>query len=137
MTVQTSGLSRWTRSRDDIITRALRIIGELGTGETAISTRITECAGVLNDMVQSWNADGMPLWKVTTAADITYTATNTYTIGVGQTVNQTAPLKILQAWNRDNSTASTPRDSPIIIVPKMDYDLLGSKKSTGRPNQLH
>ena len=129
-----SGRTNWTHNRDDIITRALRICGAVGQGETAAANAITEGAMALNDLVKEYQTDGMPLWKINQASFV-YTATNTYTIGVGQTWNTAAPLKILQAFNRD-TTVSPNTDSPILIVPYQDYLYLGAKTSTGQPSQL-
>ncbi len=132
----TSGATLWSANRDLIIGRALRLCGAIGQGETASAAAVTEAAEALNDLTKELQADGMPLWKIRTYTAFSYTATTTYNIGIGSTVNQTAPLKILQAFNR--RTDVTPnQDSPIVIVPKMDYELLGIKQSTGRPNQLY
>jgi hypothetical protein len=130
-----SALSNYTVSRDDIIARALRICGAVGQGETPTANAVTEGAAALNALVKEYQTDGMPLWKITQLTGITYTATNSYTIGISQTVNQTAPLKVLQAFNRDTSV--TPNtDQPVLIVPYQDYLYLGSKTSTGHPSQL-
>lgn len=132
----TSGTTNWTVQRDDIITRALRICGVLGQGETASTAAITEGATALNALVKEYQTDGMPLWKIVQYTGITYTATNTYTIGIGQTVNQVAPLKVLQAFNRDTSV--TPNtDTPMLIITLQDYLYLGQKNSTGTPTQFY
>jgi hypothetical protein len=130
-----SGTTNYTVQRDDIITRALRICGAIGQGETPTANAITEGATALNALVKEYQADGMPLWKINQLTGITYTATNSYVIGKSQTVNQTAPLKVLQAFNR-NITVSPNTDQPVLIVPYQDYLYLGSKSSTGRPSQL-
>jgi hypothetical protein len=135
MAATASGTSNWSHNRDDMIARALRVCGAIGQGETPTANAITEGAMALNDLVKARQADGMPLWKIRQASAITYTATNTYSIGVGQTSNQVAPLKVLQAFNRDNSV--TPNtDSPILIVTYQDYLYLGAKTSSGTPSQL-
>jgi hypothetical protein len=96
---------------------------------------VTEAATALNALVKEYQADGMPLWKISQLTAISYTATNSYTIGKSQTVNQTAPLKVLQAFNR-NDLVTPKTDQPVLIVPYQDYLYLGSKSSTGRPSQL-
>ncbi len=133
--VATSGATLWSTNRDAIIARALRICGAIGQGETPSAAAITEGAEALNDITKEYQADGMPLWKIKVYTAFAYTATTTYNIGTGSTVNQVAPLKILQAYNR-NTLADPDQDTPILVVPRMDYEYLGIKQATGRPNQL-
>jgi hypothetical protein len=131
-----SGTTNWTLQRDDIITRALRICGVVGEGEVASASQITEGASALNALVKEYQTDGMPLWKIVQYTGFAYTATTSYPIGIGATVNQVAPLKVLQAFNRDSSV--TPNtDQPMLIVTLQDYLYLGSKQSTGRPTQFY
>ncbi len=133
--VATSGTTLWSTNRDAIITRALRIIGAAGQGDTAYTASITEGAEALNDMVKAWEADGMPLWKVRQQGPFTLTATNSFQIGTGSTFSAPAPLKILQAWLKDTSV--TPNtDTPLLIVTDQDYQYLNAKTSTGQPSQL-
>lgn len=58
-----SGSYDWTATRDDIITRAARILGQLGRGETASASQLSEGASVLNAMVKEWQNRGVLLWK--------------------------------------------------------------------------
>jgi len=122
----TSGLYALSTTRDGIITRALRIIGAIGQGETPTSTAITEGAEALNDLVKEWQVDGMPLWAITQFE-------LKYTTGVAQYPIANSPLKVFQAWNH-NSTSNT--DSPVIIITRQEYQILGQKESQGQPSQL-
>jgi hypothetical protein len=131
----TSGSTNYTTSRDNVITRALRIIGAIGQGETPSSTQLSEGAQALNDLVKEWNADGMQLWKYVSSSAITYVSGQAnYTIGTGAAVNQVAPLKIVQAFNRNISSSN---DSPIVLLTRQEYNMMGNKASTGVPNQLY
>lgn len=126
-----------TTNRDGIITRALRIIGAIGQGETPNATAITEAAEALNDLVKEWEADGMAVWALRTYGPMTFVAsTNTYTVGVGATGladTRGAPLKVYQAWIRD--TQNSPNtDSPANLITREAYNLMGSKSSTGTPS---
>lgn len=133
MGVSTS--TNYSITRDDIIKRALRIIGAIGQGETPPTDAVTEAAVALNQLVKEWNADGMQLWKQATSSAITMVASTTsYSIGTGATVNQRAPLKVLQAYLR-NTTTNT--DTPLLIITKQEYDMLSVKSQTGRPSQLY
>lgn len=131
-----SGSYNYSATRDDIIKRALRIIGAIGQGETPTSTQFTECSQALNDLVKEWQGDGMQMWRYLLSSAITYVANQkAYTIGVSATgSNQTAPLKILQAFNRNTTTNA---DQPILLLTQQEYRMLGNKTSTGTPNQLY
>lgn len=130
----TSASYNYTTTRDGIITRALRIVGAIGQGETPTSTAISEGAEALNDLVKEWEADGMPLWCVRTYSFVPTAATNTYNIGVGQVsphINAVAPLKVIQAWNRTSNL-----DTPILIITRHEYTMLGAKSTPGNPTQF-
>jgi hypothetical protein len=79
----------------------------------------------------------MPLWAVNTATigfDTTGLDTTAGTlIGVGQTINQVAPLRIIQAIRRDNSDATNPIDVPLEIYTNDYYQSLSMKASEGTP----
>src|SRR6266568_5135835 len=129
----TSASTNYSSTRDLIITRALRICHEIGQGETANTTQLTESAQALNDLTKEWNAThGMPLWKIKTYTTFTLVAgTTSYTIGSGATINQVAPLKLLHAYLHDTSVSAAPRDIPLVLITKNQYDMLGDKTSQG------
>ncbi len=131
-----SGNTNYSATRDSIITRALRVIGAIGQGETPSTVALTEASQALNDLVKEWQADGMQLWKYNTSSGIVYIAAQTaYAIGTGAAgSNQVAPLKIVQAFNRNNTTNL---DQPILLITEHDYQMLGNKTSPGTPNQLY
>lgn len=129
----TSGSYNWNDNRDAIITRALRICGGIGTGETPDSTAVTEASGILNDIVKEWNADGMPLWAIREYTVPLTAATATYNIGVGATVSAPSPLKVIQGWIRITASST---DSPLLIITRNDYNLMGNKTTQGVPNQI-
>jgi hypothetical protein len=131
----TSASTNYTVTRDDVIKRALRIIGAIGQGETPPTDAVTEAAVALNQIVKEWNADGMQLWKYLTTTTLTLVSgTRSYNIGVGATFNMTAPLKITQAWLRNTAQVT---DTPINLITRQEYDMLSSKGQLGRPNQLY
>jgi hypothetical protein len=131
----TSGSSNFTETRDSIITRALRICGALGQGETASTTEITEASQAMNDIIKALQADGMQLWHRTTISFSPTAGDSSYLIGTGSVIAQTAPLKVYNAWNRNVTTSF---DTPMIVVTKQEYDMFSDKvASTGVPNVLH
>lgn len=126
----TSGNLNYARTRDNIILRALRLIGAIGSGETAAqnATAVTEAAEALNVLCLEWQADGMPLWAIREYVIRLFASVATYTIADG-------PLKVLQAWRRDSSTTPNP-DTPLLLITRDEYNCLSAKGSTGTPSQV-
>jgi hypothetical protein len=122
----TSGSYTYSTNRDAIITRALRIIGAIGQGETPSATAITEGAEALNDVVKEWEADGMPLWALTTYKVRPTSGVATYTLSDG-------PLRIIHGWTHDSSSDS---DTDLVLLTRQEYQGLGSKLSSGPPSQF-
>jgi len=123
----TSGSYDYTQTRDDIIKRALRLVGALAQGETPTTDQVTEAAVALNGLVKAWQADGMPLWAIKEVTVPFVLDTSSYSL------SSPRPLKVLQAWNRN--TASDV-DIPMRIVTKDEYNRLGNKTSAGNPIQV-
>ncbi len=130
----TSGSTDFSVSRDDIIKRALRILGVLAQGETPKTDQTTEAAVALNGLVKAWEADGMPLWAIKSFSVPLTSGISTYQIGVGKTVNTPKPLKVIQAFNHN---VSSNVDVPIRIITRQEYNILGNKTSTGNPIQVY
>jgi hypothetical protein len=129
----TSGTTHYTETRDQIISRALRIVGGLGQGETPTTTQITESAFALNDLAKELEADGMPLWKQKTLSFPLVVGTSVYTIGSsGQTITAVAPIRMVQAWVVNSSNYSR----PVNIITRSQYDILGDKTASGIVNQV-
>lgn len=63
-----SGSSDFSRTRDQIIRRSLRLIGVLKSGETPGAQVVTDAAEALNAMVKRWNKKpGLHVWAVAEA----------------------------------------------------------------------
>ncbi len=130
----TSATQTTNRTRDQIITRALRICNAIGQGETPSSTAVTEAADALNALCQEWNADGMPLWQHVQYSLLPISGTATYSIYTGSAdLNSAAPLRVYQAWFHNTSTDV---DSPIMLITRQEYNLIGDKTAAGFPNQF-
>lgn len=126
--MSTSGSTDYTQTRDDIIKRALRLIGALAQGESPTTDQVTEAAVALNGLVKAWEADGMPLWAIKERTIPLVTNTNTYTLDTPK------PLKVLQAWYR-NTTSNV--DVPMRVITRDEYNRLGNKSSAGTPIQVY
>jgi len=124
----TSGSTDYSQTRDDIIKRALRLIGALAQGESPTTDQVTEAAVALNGLVKAWEADGMPLWAIKERTITLQANTNTYTL------NTPKPLKVIQAWYR-NTTSNV--DVPMRVITRDEYNRLGNKYSAGTPIQVY
>jgi len=124
----------YTVTRDDIIKRALRLIGVVAQGETPTATQVTEASVALNGLVLAWQSDGMPLWAIKKHSLPLVAGQYEYEMGATSTdVVIPKPLKVLQAWYH-NSTSNV--DVPMRIVTEQQYNMLGNKTITGLPIQL-
>ena len=120
-------------NRDEVIKGALRTLGVISQGQTPDTDQINDCAEALNILVKAWEADGLPLWAIKQTS-FPMTSTASYRIGTGQTVDTAKPLKIYNAWTRDNTSNV---DIPMYNMSQQQYDTLGNKQSTGTPTQYY
>jgi hypothetical protein len=129
----TSNSTDWSLNRDQVIKGALRKLAVLPSGGTPTTNQINDASDALNALVKAFQADGMPLWKVGTYTFTVTSGTSSYTIGVGQTLNNPKPLKVIQA----SYTTSGGVPVPMEVVNRYDYmDLPISATVTGQPITL-
>lgn len=126
--MSTSGTTDFSLTRDDIIKRALRLIGVIAQGETPTTDQVTEASVALNSLVKAWQADGMPLWAI---KELPVPVVNGQAL---YTLSSPKPLKVLEARNHDSVSNV---DIPMRILTKAEYNLLGNKTSTGNPIQIY
>lgn len=128
----TSGVTTWQLTQDDIIQAALRKLEVIGDGVTSSATQTANALSALNAMLKLFAAKGMPLWAISEYT-FSLTATHNYSIGIGQTLNTPAPLKIIQATLIDTVGGT---GIPLNIYTHYDYNLLTNTSSTGTPIAL-
>jgi len=63
----TSGSTDYNPSRDDIIKRALRILGVIEGGESPSASDQADAVEALQGLVKAWMATGFRLWKIAEA----------------------------------------------------------------------
>jgi len=138
--------STYTVTRDQIISLALRKLGVLEIGATPDADTVSNASMSLNLLVKQMSTEGLKLWKVSELI-VPLTANKTmYTLGgsgsdlmydsLAPTVPITdKPLKAIQGFYRNKQT--TPYiDTPVLLVSKQEYNILGSKFSTGTANTI-
>jgi hypothetical protein len=130
----TSGTADFSVTRDEIIKRALRLLGVIAQGQTPSAIMIEEAASALNGLVKAWMADGMPLWAMKQAALTMVDGQKAYTIKIGGDLSIYKPLKVYQAWLHNNDTNI---DVPMRILTRQEYNILGNKETQGMPIQVY
>jgi hypothetical protein len=124
----TSGSYDFTVNRNELIAGALRLCGVIAQGETPTTSQYSEASTFLNSMVKAWEAEGMPIWAITTTTLTPVAGQTAYTL------NNPKLLKCIQAWNRNTSSLV---DIPMRIITRQEYNILGNKSTTGNPIQLY
>jgi hypothetical protein len=135
----TSNSYSYTTTRDQIISAAFRKIGVLGDYESIDSQRLNAGISALNPMIKAYHSQGMPLWTITEQIIPMsfWTTAVSVSIGPGQAVNQSfAPLKIIQAFRRDDITPTAPTDVDLLIETRQNYSTRSNKLSRGTPTSL-
>ena len=138
--------STYTVTRDQIITLALRKLGVLELGETPDTDTIDNATMSLNLLIKQLSTEGLKLWKISELIVPLTISQTSYVLGgststlmydsLAPTVAITdKPLKVVQGFYRN--TQVTPYiDTPVLLVSKQEYNVLGSKFSTGTANTI-
>lgn len=132
--MSTSNSTDWTLNRDQVITSALRKLSVLPSGGTPTSAQISDATDALQALVKAFQADGMPVWKMSTQTFTVTSGVSSYTVGPSQTVNCPKPLRIVSA----TYTPSGGNNAPMNIYTQYDYSHLPSTSGTsGLPVDLY
>lgn len=135
--MSTSGTTSFALTRDDIINYALRKIGRLDLGSTPDTDTVTNAATALDMMIKSWITRGIKLWTITELTLPLVASQTKYVIGpTGANLVTDKPMRLKQAWLRD-ITVTPNTDIPLNIISQYDYNVFGSKFSTGTPNSAY
>lgn len=82
----------------DLITTAMRKLGVLAAGETPSADEANTGLQALNDVIETWNVEGMALVGSLPSTYTTTPGVNTYTVGVGGLWNGQRPAEIQSAY---------------------------------------
>jgi hypothetical protein len=91
---------------NDLITRAMKTLGVLASGETPTSDEVDDGLTVLNNMVDTWATQRLTIYTTTRNVFDLSASTQEYTIGTGGTFNIVRPLWISAASIIIDKTAS-------------------------------
>lgn len=139
--------TNFTVTRDQIISSALRKLGVIELGDTPDATTIQNASLVLNLLIKQMATTGLRLWTINeyvmpyivnktmytiggTPCDYYYNSLDPLKVPVTD-----KPLKVIQAFLR-NTSVSPEVDIPMQLISKQEYNILGSKFSTGTTNTV-
>ena len=134
----TSGTTTFSVTRNDIITSALRVLGVIEIGSQPDAATIENASLVLNMMMKDWQTDGIKLWTITEYTLPLIQNKTTYNIGSDSSNDlvKDKPLRLIQSFLR-NDSVSPAIDIPMTIISQQEYNILGSKYSTGMTNSVY
>lgn len=113
-------------SATQLISRALRIAGVLGSRETADSDQASDGLESLNDMLASWGIKRSYIYTIKLETFSLVSGTDSYTIGSGGTFNTQRPDEI------DNIVVNQGEITyPVKMINAEDYQALSSKGVNG------
>jgi hypothetical protein len=117
---------------NELISRSLKTIGVLASGETASSDNVADSLVVLNGMVDSWATQRLTIYAVTRNVFDLSASTQEYTIGTGGTFNVVRPLSIQNASIILDKNASSiqkielPITGPVTVSQWQDVAIKGT-----------
>jgi hypothetical protein len=141
--------SIFTINRDQIIKLALRKLGVLEMGDTPDAETISNASLALNLFIKQCATHGLKLWKVEEMVVPVLDGQTIYVLGGASSDFMynaldfapnpdpvtDKPLKVIQGWYR-NIQVTPSVDTPLQLLSKQEYNILGSKKSTGVSNSI-
>src|SRR4051794_34315922 len=105
-----------TTTVGDLIGRALRKSGALGTGQNATAEDLSDALADLNDMLAQWQRKRWLVYHLVDVSKVSTGATS-YTVGSGGDFNVTRPDQIAAAFVRQLIPASpTLVDQPLDVL---------------------
>lgn len=119
---------------NDLISRAMRLIGVLGTGRrTLTANESTDGLEALNSMMGAFSVERMMVYQILEENFPLVVGTANYTIGTGGTFNTTRPVRIENVFLRDSAN----NDYPVMQVFNEAYDSIPLKTVTSRPQYFY
>lgn len=115
----------------EIVERALRLIGKLGEGETPTAQAAQDARKYLNDILDQWQADHIRVFANNIQNTVNLTASQQdYTIGSGGDFNIVRPVRIIRAQTIPDSTADPKIEIPINVLTAQRWAALRQKTTT-------
>lgn len=118
-----------TKTALDLITGALRKIGQYAPGETLAAADASDALDTFNGMLDLWSAQNLNVYnQIETVQNLT-AGKASYTIGLGGDFNIERPLRIVRAYSRLTTTSSVDFACQVVTLEK--YAGIGLKNQPG------
>jgi len=120
----------------ELLTSSLRAIGVKNPGVTLTAEEVNDAKEILNLMLDTWSAEGLPVYAATIEGLTLTAGAASYTIGataVAPNFITARPTQILNAFVRDSGGT----DYPVEIIGSKQYQGISTKTTSGRPYFLH
>lgn len=117
----------------DIITRAMRSIGVLASGETPSANQANDALVSLNDLLASLANESLTIYAETTDS-LTLDGSTSYTYGTGGDINSVRPISINRCYFRNTDGS----DYEVRMITAREYADIGVKDtSTDFPDVVY
>ncbi len=116
----------------DRITRALRLLNEIESGEDPTDDELADGLVALNGMLDSWRNDNLLAYAKQQETVTLATGDSGYSIGPSGDLVTTRPVAILEAWIREDNI-----DYPVTLMNEADYAAIPDKTTRSNwPDRL-
>lgn len=88
-----------------VIERSLRLLGQIGAGETPTDDEYADCLEALNALLDSWRNERLLCYARQEESLTLSAATASYTVGPSGTLTTTRPVAIERAWIVDGGNS--------------------------------
>lgn len=109
-----------------IVTRAMKAIQALGSGETPSAAEASDGLDAFNAMLDSWSNEGLASYETLETSFTLTVGTSQYTCGAGGTASTTRPLSVEQAYIQDTGG----NNYMMTILPRDKWNEIGNRSST-------
>jgi hypothetical protein len=134
MTIAVPGIGTLVTAQD-LVTRAMKALGALGSNEVPSATEATDGLVALNTMLDSWAGEELASYQVLEQSVVLTVGKSQYTIGTVGTpdINVDRPLAIVQAYIQDTNGLRY----LMKVVPRDKWNQIGQLTITSQiPNTL-
>jgi len=119
-----------TKTATDLLTGALRKIGQYAPGETIAAADLNDALDVANGLLDIWSAQKLTVYNSIETVQTLTAGLNSYTVGLTGYFNIERPLRIVKAYSRI-TTGTSAVDFPCDITTLGRYGDLTLKTQPG------